>query len=453
MSLRLRLNIFITLLFISLFIGSSFYIIAEARDGVQREVESSARFALQLLQIAIEPVSEVQTRNGQTKLLQSLAQMDEIRHLHIEILNPDNILLPVQSENEVTGNAPEWYVDLVKPSPIEIKRWFYNPSFPPTGIVIRADPTDEIDENWNEVRNILVLLLVFICLANVLVYIVTGRNLSPLKTISNALQTIEKGNYQLELPEFRLPEVAQLSKRFNHMAKVLRKSREENQLLTQRSLQIQEEERRHLAQELHDELGQTITAIKAVAVAISQDANPSPEAVKDNVNTIVEYSDHIYGVAKNMMHRLRPSILDEFGLVKALQHMVDEWNSLQDDVFCHFTFSSVPEDLPETIKISLFRIVQESLTNVLKHAEASEVTISLLYEKGSIKDTINLRVSDNGKGINFDQINPGLGLIGMRERVEMLDGKFEFGPDKHSGLSIDIDIPVTKYEEVYATEN
>ena len=454
MSLRFKLNLFISLLFISLFIASSFCIISDARDAVQREVESSAALALQLLQFIIEPADQTEAMKSRQRLLNNLSQMDGIRHLHFEILSPDNVIMPVKKADDANvSEAPSWYVDLVKPPPIEIKRWFYNPLLPPTGIIVRADPYDEIDENWNEVSNSLFLLLVFICLANLLVYVVAGRNLSPLKTISDALQTIEKGDYQLELPGFHLPELDQLSKRFNHMSRVLQKSREENQLLTQCSLQIQEEERRHLAQEIHDELGQTITAIKAVAIAVRQDTRCSPEQLSENVDAIVEYSDHIYSVAKNMMQHLRPLILDEFGLVKALQHLVDEWNSLQDDVFCHFSFSKVPENLPEGIRISLFRIVQESLTNVIKHAQASKVSIALRFDPQREANVIQLSIIDNGRGMDMMAIKPGMGLLGMRERVEMLDGEFRLDSDKFNGLQIEICIPFTAREEEHAATN
>lgn len=454
MSLRFKLNLFISLLFLSLFIASGFYIISDARDAVQREVESSARLALQLLQLIIEPAGQAGAINSQQRLLDNLSQMDEIRHLHFEILGPGNVITPVKKVRDATASeAPGWYVDLVKPPPIEIKRWFYNPLLPTTGIIVHADPYDEIDENWNEVSNSLFLLLVFICLANLLVYVVAGRNLSPLKTISDALQTIEKGDYQLELPGFRLPELDQLSKRFNNMSRVLQKSREKNQWLTQRSLQMQEEERRRLAQEIHDELGQTITAIKAVAIAIRQDTHCSPEQLSGNVDTIVEYSDHIYSVAKNMMQHLRPSILDEFGLVKALQHLVDEWNGLQDDVFCHFTFSNMPENLPETIRISLFRIVQEGLTNVIKHARASDVSIALRFDPRRQGNVIQLSMIDNGRGMDMVAVKPGMGLLGMRERVEMLDGEFRLDSSKLNGLQIEICIPFMTKEEGDAAAN
>tara|TARA_R110002072_G_scaffold122511_3_gene257160 strand:- start:32189 stop:33532 length:1344 start_codon:yes stop_codon:yes gene_type:complete len=445
MSLRIRLNLLITLLFISLFICSSFYIIANARNAVQDEVESTANLALQLIEIAFTSASLESDEQQQIEVLQRLSELDLTRHLHIDIHNSNDALAPVEGFSSLKDiNAPNWFVMLVKPPPTEVRHWLYNSGYPPKGIIIRADPSDEIDENWTEVQSILIFLLAFIILANILLYLAIGKYLAPIDTILAGLSDIEKGNYQLELPHFRLPELDRISQQFNHMAKVLLESKAKNQLLTQRSLEIQEEERRHLAQELHDELGQTIAAIKAVAAAVMNDKNPDKDQINSSVKTIIEYSDHIYQVAKNMMHRLRPSVLDEFGLVKALQSMIDDWNSRQDDVFCHFSFSGIPSDLTDLLNISLFRIVQESLTNALKHSSASKILITLNKVDSSGLEYINLNIQDDGVGLdlNKDKLMTGLGLPGMKERVEMNQGTFELVSEPNCGLGINISIPI-----------
>jgi len=422
---------------------SSFYIISDARKTVQHEVESTADLALTLIETAISSDPSEAEKLNQLKLLQSLAELDQTRHLYIDIRNTTVTLTPTKEFNVLSNtDAPDWFVKLVQPPPTEIRQWLYNPLSLPTGIFVRADPSDEIDETWYEVRNVLVLLLIFIILANVLVYITVGKYLSPIDTILEGLSGIEKGHYQLELPHFHLPELDRISQQFNHMAKVLLDSKAKNSLLTQRSLEIQEEERRHLAQELHDELGQTIAAIKAVAVAISNNKNPDKEHIDSSVKTIVQYSDHIYQVAKNMMHRLRPSILDELGLIKALQSMIDDWNGRQDEIFCDFTFSDIPSDLSEKLKISLFRIIQESLTNILKHSSASKASISMTKLMFDGTEQIILKIEDDGIGLDENKTTSGLGLSGMKERAEINDGTFELTSNVNNGIKIEIIVPV-----------
>lgn len=443
MSLRVRLNFLITLLFISLFISSSFYIIANARNSVQHEVESTAELALNLIQIAFSSATLESDENEQKQLIKKLSELDETRHLHIDIYNSNDVLVPIEEFTSLNAtSAPDWFVKLVQPPPTEIRHWIYNPAIPPTGILIRADPADEIDENWVEVRGVLAFLLIFIVLANSMLYLVIGKYLAPIDIILSGLSDIQKGNYQLELPRFRLPELDRISQQFNHMAKVLSESKAKNQSLTQRSLEIQEEERRHLAQELHDELGQTIAAIKAVAAAIMNNQKSDENHIESSVKTIIEYSDHIYQVAKNMMHRLRPSVLDEFGLIKALQTMIDDWNSRQDDIFCHFSFSDIPDGLSESLNINLFRIIQESLTNALRHSSATNVLVTMNKVTESGSDYIILKIQDDGIGIDKENMVMGLGLSGMKERVGMNNGSFELTSESKCGIDINIRIPL-----------
>ena len=122
--------------------------------------------------------------------------------------------------------------------------------------------------------------------------------------------------------------------------------------------------------------------------------------------------------------------------------MVDDWNSRQDDIFCHFSFSNIPTNLTELLNISLFRIVQESLTNALKHSSASKILISMELVNFSDSKHINLNIRDNGVGLDKDKLMTGLGLPGMKERVEMNHGKFELISEVNNGLTIDIIIPI-----------
>ena len=443
MSLRIRLNILITTLLIILFLCSSFYMISHARNSVHSEVESSTQLALQLIQAVSASLLSDSDEQRQFKFLRKLTELDTIRHIRIEIRSPTDVLIPAEDNILfLESDAPRWFINLVQPPATEIRRWLYTPVTSPIDILIKPDPLDEIHESWVETRNILIFLSIFIILVNALIYVAIGLYLSPIEKILDGLSSIKKGNYKLKLPHFRLPELEKISQQFNHMTQVLLETKARNQLLTKRSLEIQEEERRNLSQELHDELGQTITAIKAVAVSISNKTTLEKRYINSSVKTIVEYSDHVYQVAKNMMHRLRPSVLDEFGLVKALQNMIDEWNDNQDDIFCDFTFLDVPTDLSESLKINIYRIIQESLTNSLKHSNASKVTVTIKKDRLDNTERINLKIEDNGIGIDQDKIIPGFGLLGMKERVEMNGGVFEFESSIGNGVKINISVPI-----------
>lgn len=442
MSLRLRLSLLIALLFLLVLMATVYVVIENARRAIEDEIQSSAKLTLQLIEIAFISV-ENQPTERKIKLVEGIANLQSSRHLTIDIIRRTNTRhAPFFPERAEVSVAPGWFIHLVKPDPIEFRRVFPSVELP-IELVIKANPSGEITEAWNESKGVLLLLLLFVLFAIVLVYYTLGKGLRPIDKILHGLEEVQQGNYQSRLPEFSLPELSNISEKFNHMAEVMERGREENRALTQKSLAIQEQERQDLAYALHDELGQSITAVKAVAASINSD-NKSAAEIDMSVEAIIDVSNRMYDVARNMMHRLRPSILDELGIVPALQEMIDDWNIYHEDVFCHFDFSGKLDNLGDTINITLYRIIQESLTNVVKHSQADKVSIQLnaiLNDSGSGK--INLVIQDNGRGFDASQTTSGLGLLGMKERIEALNGRFNLSSSHSRGVVIDLTIPVT----------
>jgi len=439
MSLRFRLNLLITLLFALILLAASFYVINNARTSVKEEMQSVSKLTLQLIEIALMSNSASNTFEIQQSVLENIANLESTRHLEIELYKTGNIgsMVPVRIIQTINAQAPDWFVRMVKPQPVEYRRVFRESLTAYTEILIRANPSDEITEVWNETRGVLGLLVLFAVLANVLVYISLGRGLAPIESILKGLDGIERGEYQRRLPRFKFPEFSRISEKFNNMAEVLQTSRDENRLLTQKSLAIQEDERRILAQELHDEFGQSITAIKAVLASIEQTKHQDSEALKNSARIIGTFSDRMYEVARRMMRQLRPAILDEFGLISALQDMIDDWNSRHEDVFCCFEFNGKFDELGEEVNISIYRVIQESLTNIIKHAQATDVTVCLERVKNDPAYTFGVKLLIKDNGIGFDETNHrGLGLLGMRERVEALKGSFAMKSATNEGVEI-----------------
>ena len=207
----------------------------------------------------------------------------------------------------------------------------------------------------------------------------------------------------------------------------------ENRRLSKRTLDIVESERRHLARELHDELGQSISAIKAVAVSLKQKEGGDNPAAK----SIIDISDHIYSVVRGMMHRLRPVVLDELGLVTALERLVDDWNTHHENTFCALRTEGNLSGISETVNIHLYRIVQEALTNIVKHAAATDAEIRLKHMNSG---EIELIIRDNGKGFDTAARHSGMGLAGLRERVISMNGKLSLESRPGQGVLIRIKI-------------
>ena len=449
MSLRFRLNLFITLLFALVLIGGSIYVIHSARKSVVEEMEASSRLTLHLINIALISTEGSDQIERERRVVEQIAKLESTRHLHIMLIRADG---PYQPRHRISSGsaypvavaAPEWFIQLVKPPPIEFIHELDEPGVT-TEILIRANPSDEITEVWNETKGNLALMILFVVLANLIVYITLGRGLAPIEAIMKGLEGIERGDYKLRLPQFSVRELSRISEKFNLMAEVLERSRQDNRYLTQRSLAIQESERRNLAHELHDELGQAITAIKAVAVSIEQQlVGRDSSSIREGAGTIINVSNRMYDVARNMMRRLRPPALDELGLVTALQDMIDDWNARHQDIFCYFSFEGDPGMLDEATNISLYRIVQESLTNIVKHANAAAVKINLVIDAGknSQQGHVILNIEDDGAGFDPAGTRQGLGLLGMRERAEALNGTCSITTKPGHGVRITITIPI-----------
>jgi signal transduction histidine kinase len=217
---------------------------------------------------------------------------------------------------------------------------------------------------------------------------------------------------------------------------------EENRRLAQEHLRIQELERKHLARELHDELGQYLNAIKLDAMSISDsggDAGLSMQASRSIVRSI----DHVHSTVSDMIRRLRPVGLDDLGLVAAIEHSVDHWRQRLPETRFSLELRGDFDGLDESLTLTLYRLIQEGLTNIYKHAAARQVDI-VLERKPSVPggmDQVLLRLADDGRGMDAGAGGPGFGLSGMRERVEIAGGTFLVTSAPGCGFRFEARIP------------
>ena len=220
----------------------------------------------------------------------------------------------------------------------------------------------------------------------------------------------------------------------------------DNRKLAQEHLRSQELERKHLAREMHDELGQYLNAIKLDAVSIC-DSNGSDAQFSSQASlSIVRSVDHVHAAVSDMIRRLRPVGLDELGLLAAIEHCVDRWRERLPATRFILSVRGDFDALDEPLTLTLYRLIQEGLTNVYKHAGARQVDI-VLERRASvppgITDELLLTVADNGRGMEPDAQTSGFGLSGMRERVEMAGGTFLLDSAPGRGLCFEARLPAT----------
>jgi signal transduction histidine kinase len=205
----------------------------------------------------------------------------------------------------------------------------------------------------------------------------------------------------------------------------LRESQEELRLLNERLESAREEERAHLARELHDELGQLLAGIRISAKRLIR-LKSEPTELECRCEEIAAMSEEAVQVMRRLATSLRPGVLDDLGLVEAIRWQCEEFQRRY-DIAVHYEPVELTAPLPKDLVTAFFRVLQESLTNVAKHAQAKSVVVRLWEQNGAL----HLEILDNGVGIEhtLKSSRAGCGIVGMRERLAMLEGQLDIGPN------------------------
>jgi len=216
----------------------------------------------------------------------------------------------------------------------------------------------------------------------------------------------------------------------------------ENRRSMKELFRIQEKERRMLARELHDALGQWLTAIRAENQVIINHIGKE-SIISTSAQVIKECTEKMHQVIRTMLHRLRPILLDTLGLPDALSELKKQWQSHTSNILLKFEFHGDLSTLGEKFNINIFRLIQEGLNNAYKHANATEINVFLGRELSinPLSDFLILRIKDDGKGFDPRIQVTGFGLIGMRERVITLNGRMTIDSAKDEGTEITIRLP------------
>jgi len=311
--------------------------------------------------------------------------------------------------------------------------------------VITPDPSYEFGEIWNQFTGIFYLAGAFFILTNILVAWIVFRALSPVEFILKALTELESGNLKVKMPHLKTSELSTISTKFNVMVKTLRTSIEQNHQLSQKLIRIQEEERKSLARDLHDEFGQSLTAIHADAAVLKVLANKDYPKIKPSVNAISDLSKHLMNLVGGMLSSLKLGVLHELGLEEALKDLLNTWQLRHPKVNLNYevNLKTLPK-ISETISVTSYRIIQECLTNISRHAKAKNVEIHIDYSKKKTSSAlIDITVIDDGVGLSKSH-QDGFGLSGMRERINEIHGKINITSKMNQGVQLNIQLPITR---------
>ena len=302
-------------------------------------------------------------------------------------------------------------------------------------ILVEIDLEEAMIPIYTLRNSIIILSLITAIIIFGIVYIISRRVSAPIIRLKLAANAIAQGKFDVKLNTTSTDEIGDLTRAFNQMATKIKMQTDEIQV--ERAKRItsvidgQEQERQRLSRELHDGLGQRILAVKMkLERAENAGDDLKVKIIEDAKNLLIEVSMEVVSMSENLM----PPVLTQFGLISAIENLCEDIRTAN-DIGLTFHYNTIPNQCADNIKIYLYRIIQEALNNIVKHAEATQVDISFVFEPDSIK----LTIADNGNG--FDSTHKrksGNGIYNMRDRAEILGGTFRLISTPGVGTIIEV---------------
>jgi two-component system sensor histidine kinase UhpB len=460
MTLRLQINLIVGALTALFVLGLLVQQLDDDRQSVNEEVTAAHRVALQMLNRAVWASSS----QGPQALLAYLRGMGRVRSNEITVYDGQGALQyrSPPSAYKPGRDAPAWFERLVAPRiPVQ------SIALPGGRLEVRADPSRAALDAWDDFVVLAAFAAGLLVAANAMVFWLVGRAVRPFGRIVEALNALEGGRFDVTLPAVRGTEAAAIGVAFNRMVGVLQQNIESERRAAQAERRLSdsrrlahwidgqlEQERRSIARELHDELGQSVTAIRSMALSIAQRVGAVDAESERAARLIAEESSRLYDAMHGLIPRLTPMVLDNLGLEEALRDLVERTCRSQPGVTVELKTAlagkpaGAPGGAPPSaeVALTLYRAAQEGITNALRHGQARSLRVSLESADGGLV----LEILDDGRGLAAGWSEQGghYGLQWLAERVEAVGGRFEIGPRAGGGVRLVVQVPVSEEKEV-----
>ncbi|CAN7457494.1 histidine kinase [Variovorax paradoxus] len=451
MTLRLKINLIVSLLTM-LFVAAMLALQMRAmRESVHEEVVAANRVAAQLL----NRTAWLYAAQGTPAMLSFLQGVGRVRSNDITLLDADEHVL-YSSPNSVYKagrDAPDWFDRLVSPPPSQMSI-----AFPGGKLMVSSNASRAVLDAWDDFVLLMLSALGLLAIVNAGVFWLVGRATRPFADIVHALNQLESGRFDVSLRALPGTEAAAIGAAFNRMVGMLqqhieterRAVRAESRLSESRELgrwvdQKIEQERRLIARELHDELGQSVTAMRSMALSIAQRVQALDPQSEQAARLIAEESGRLYTAMHGMIPRLTPLVLDKFGLVAALEDLVERTRNSHGGVQVewHLEIELDRLRLDTDTALVLYRAAQEGITNALRHGEAQRIVLALQGDE----QTVKLTLTDDGRGLPGPDAarETSTGHYGLRwlaERIDSLGGDLRLEPAAPSGAQLTVRLPL-----------
>jgi len=448
LSLRARINLLLALVLMLGLTANIARLVVEAAPRVQAEDQSVVRLAREFIETIVAGLNEAPDPDA--RLNQIVQDLNRARH--VSIIRQDDAVARAGRADRIddtngSSSLPAWFITLVHPEKTAVSVPISIHGKPET-LLITSHPNDEVAEIWD---GIVTQLQIGSVIAIVLFFITTrvvGRALAPIEMLSEAMTKIEFGGYDTRVKPDGPPELAAICDKLNHLAATLENAVEDKRRLSERVVSLQDVERKEIARELHDEFGPYLFALRAHASALTRIADSGErnvEVTRRHGNAILEQVNALQQSNRRVLEKLRPVGLTELGLHEALGALMRLWRESHPGVVIETAISPSLGETGETADLTIYRTIQEALTNVFRHAGATRVNVTVeptellsgLARQG--RGGALVRVRDNGSGLRRDH-RLGLGLTGMRERILALGGSLTVASGE-GGVTVEAVVP------------
>ena len=418
-------------------------IVLNARHAVQVEMEASLATVEPLV---ADTIRSLRSPSPDSVLHALDLRFQSLRHVRVTIRDAAGervVFSPADRERDA-HDVPAWFVRLIAPAPrrhdlpIQIKAERIGTA------AITTEPLDEIEEVWGYARSLALASLVLNLAVLAALTVALGRILRPLDQLAEGLTRLERHDYtaSIDAPDSR--ELAVIAGRFNRVAGALAEARAANGRLNRQLLTAQDDERRRTALELHDEFGPCLFALEANAASVARLA--AGETAIDRARLSQRAADigsivgQVQTLNRDLLNRLRPHALGEVPLADCLNLLLRDFSRRHPGTVFEGRFEGLARGYGDIVDLTVFRCIQESTTNAVRHGAAAHVWAEAGEVVEDAARSLTIRVRDDGSGVAPDH-RVGLGLSGMRERVEALSGRFALDNDA-PGTVVRIVIPI-----------
>jgi len=452
LSLRARLNTLLALVMVLGLVINIARLLLEAAPRVAAEDQSVVRLARGFVEPLVSDLNDA--ADPEARLDQIVEGLKQLRHVSITREHgPAKSGAPAAPAPAPSGGqseppqVPEWFLTLIHPEQTTVAVPIAANGRSLGSLVITSHPTDEIAEIWDgivtqiEVGSAIAAALLLVTIT------VVNRALAPINSLAEAMSSIEAGLYDTRVRPSGSPELAEICRKLNHLASVLETTVEDKRQLAERVVSLQDAERKEIARDLHDEFGPYLFALRAHASSLTRLAGmPEPDlgALRKHIGAMADQVNALQQSNRRVLERLRPVGLAELGLADALAALMRLWREANPDVVIETSISPSLGARGETAELTIYRVIQEALTNVFRHSRATRVDISVepaVPRRTGAGETeaIMVSVRDNGAGLPADH-RQGFGMLGMRERVLALGGSMTVASTSH-GVTVEALVP------------